>query len=235
MLIIAHRGAPNLCVENTMQSFATALDYGVDGIELDAQYSKDKQIVVFHDWDLSRFTGKNTLIADVDYIYLKTINLNKSAEFIGIPLFEDVAAIMPQDKYFHIEIKSKKHIGNKGFVRHLIQIIKKYNLQDKTIISSFNPFVLWCVKQIDPTIKRGVLWTGKKKKSWYIRKFNLFFISPYSFHIDIKYLTEDFIFYLKNKNIQIYLYTIKNKKQYSIAKRYNVDGIFSNIPNLSDQ
>ena len=175
MFIIAHRGAPNLCIENTIQSFVTALDYGADGIELDVQYSKDKQLVVFHDWNLCSITGEKALITDSDYKYLKTINLNKNAAFIGIPLFEHVAEIMPKDKYFHIEIKSQKYIGNKKLVRDVIQIINKYNLKDKTIISSFNPFVLWCVKQMDPTIKRGVLWTGKKKKSWYIRKSNLFF------------------------------------------------------------
>ena len=176
MFIIAHRGAANLCIENTIQSFVTALEYDVSGIELDVQYSKDKQLVVFHDWDLSRFTGQSNLIIDSDYNFLKAINLNHNNHFVGIPLFEDVAKIMPKHKYFHVEIKSKNIIGNKALVKDLIQIIHKYHLEKNTIISSFNPFVLRLVKKFAPTIKRGVLWTGKPDKSWYIRKYNILFI-----------------------------------------------------------
>ena len=117
MFIIAHRGAANLCIENTIQSFVTALGYDVSGIELDVQYSKDKQLVVFHDWDLSRLAGQSNLIIDSDYNFLKTINLNHNNHFVGIPLFEDVAKIMPKHKYFHVEIKSKNikiNIGDGG-------------------------------------------------------------------------------------------------------------------------
>ena len=235
MFIIAHRGAPHLCIENTIQSFITALEYNVSGIELDVQYSKDKQLIVFHDWDLSRFTGESTRIIDSDYNFLRTINLNTNKDhFVGIPLFEDIAAIMPDDKYFHVEIKSKSIVGHRLFVKDIICVIKKYHLEKKTIISSFNPFVLRWAKKLAPEIKRGVLWTKKTDKSWYIRKWNILFIQPYSFHIDIQFISTKLLSLLKKRNIKTYLYTINNQDQYKMAKQYGVDGIFSNIPNLED-
>ena len=47
--IIAHRGANREAPENTLAAFERALDAGVDGIELDIQYTLDDVPVVHHD------------------------------------------------------------------------------------------------------------------------------------------------------------------------------------------
>ncbi|MCL1593413.1 MAG: hypothetical protein M3132_03560 [Actinomycetia bacterium] len=44
-----HRGARGLKPENTLPSFETALDLGVDTLELDLHYSSDDEVVVWHD------------------------------------------------------------------------------------------------------------------------------------------------------------------------------------------
>lgn len=44
-----HRGARGLSPENTLPSFETALDLGVDTLELDLHFSADGQVVVWHD------------------------------------------------------------------------------------------------------------------------------------------------------------------------------------------
>ncbi|MEP7002248.1 MAG: glycerophosphodiester phosphodiesterase [bacterium] len=48
-LRIAHRGMPNMARENTLASFALALDAGADGIELDVHATADGVVVVHHD------------------------------------------------------------------------------------------------------------------------------------------------------------------------------------------
>lgn len=47
--IIAHRGTPRECLENTMASFDRALAQGADGIELDVHATRDGIVVVHHD------------------------------------------------------------------------------------------------------------------------------------------------------------------------------------------
>ena len=49
MLRIGHRGAPVLAPENTLPSFAAALDLGLDLVELDARVLPDGRLVVAHD------------------------------------------------------------------------------------------------------------------------------------------------------------------------------------------
>jgi glycerophosphoryl diester phosphodiesterase len=49
-LVIGHRGAAALEVENTIPSFQRAINEGANAIELDFVMTKDGQILVWHDW-----------------------------------------------------------------------------------------------------------------------------------------------------------------------------------------
>lgn len=51
-LVIGHRGAAGLAPENTSAAFQRACELGVDGIELDVLFSSDRQLVVYHDFEL---------------------------------------------------------------------------------------------------------------------------------------------------------------------------------------
>ena len=57
LIKIGHRGAPSLAYENTLDSFIKAMDAGMDGIELDVQFSADKQLIVYHNWALKTLSG----------------------------------------------------------------------------------------------------------------------------------------------------------------------------------
>ena len=56
LLKIGHRGASLQAHENTVNAFIKAIEAGVDGIELDVQYSIDKQLIIYHDWTLESLT-----------------------------------------------------------------------------------------------------------------------------------------------------------------------------------
>ncbi|MCL4860807.1 MAG: glycerophosphodiester phosphodiesterase [Caldilineaceae bacterium] len=48
-LIVAHRGVPVMQPENTLPSFALALEQGADALETDLRFTRDGEIVLFHD------------------------------------------------------------------------------------------------------------------------------------------------------------------------------------------
>lgn len=50
LLIAGHRGSPLFFPENTLPSFAKALDDGANAIELDLCITRDERIVAWHDW-----------------------------------------------------------------------------------------------------------------------------------------------------------------------------------------
>lgn len=52
--IWAHRGASEYAPENTLEAFQLAIDMKADGVELDVQFTKDRQLVVLHDERIDR-------------------------------------------------------------------------------------------------------------------------------------------------------------------------------------
>lgn len=57
--IIGHRGCRGLRPENTLAAFSRAIEIGVDYIELDVGVTKDKVVVVHHDYHLNPETTRN--------------------------------------------------------------------------------------------------------------------------------------------------------------------------------
>ena len=81
----AHRGDHTQAPENTMPAFKAAVENGADWIELDVTQTKDGVLVIFHDSDLMRMTGKPDKIWDMSYEELSQIN---TASHWG-PFFKD--------------------------------------------------------------------------------------------------------------------------------------------------
>jgi glycerophosphoryl diester phosphodiesterase len=63
-IVYAHRGASFELPENTLESFALALELGADAIETDAHMTRDGRVVLSHDASGQRMAGVNRAIAD---------------------------------------------------------------------------------------------------------------------------------------------------------------------------
>jgi len=50
----AHRGGAQEEVENTLEAFNNAVQNGIKYLEMDVHLTKDREVVIAHDYDLSR-------------------------------------------------------------------------------------------------------------------------------------------------------------------------------------
>ncbi|MEO8624468.1 MAG: glycerophosphodiester phosphodiesterase [bacterium] len=96
-LRIAHRGMPRLARENTLASFALALDSGADGIELDVHATLDGVVVVHHDPALANGAS----ISELGYQLLR----DQSLEGAQIPTLRDVCTLVSGRAELFVEIK----------------------------------------------------------------------------------------------------------------------------------
>jgi hypothetical protein len=83
-IAIAHRGAPRVARENTLESFAAAAALGADWAELDVHVTLDGELVVNHDPDLNRLWGHPGSIARM------TLAEVRAASDGLVPLLDDV-------------------------------------------------------------------------------------------------------------------------------------------------
>ena len=65
--IIAHRGLSGLECENTCAAFVAAGNRSYCGIETDVHVTKDGKIIVFHDDNTERMTGKKKIVEKTRY------------------------------------------------------------------------------------------------------------------------------------------------------------------------
>lgn len=76
--IVGHRGAAGLAPENTLAAFSKACEIGVNAIELDVLQTKDRKIVVHHDYrlkpEIARTPDGKWLTGDGPVINTLTLN-----------------------------------------------------------------------------------------------------------------------------------------------------------------
>lgn len=67
VLTIAHRGASAYAPENTLSALRTAIEMRCDLAEVDVQRTRDGVLVLVHDSELGRTTGRNRKVGDLTY------------------------------------------------------------------------------------------------------------------------------------------------------------------------
>lgn len=128
--IVGHRGAAGLEPANTIASIETALDYDIDGIELDVRQTSDGTLVLFHDPVLDWATDGHGRIEETVWADLDAV------EFHGepIPTLADGLAVMADaDVDIYLELK-----GN-GFTDDVVQTVGEFGLSDRLTVMSFDP------------------------------------------------------------------------------------------------
>jgi len=105
--IIAHRGSPRECLENTLPSFIRALEQGADGIELDVHGSDDGHVVVHHDAVLKLEAGDGTggtaAIRELTLAELRAARLHGGHR---VPLLEEVLELVGTRATVYVEVKA---------------------------------------------------------------------------------------------------------------------------------
>lgn len=170
-LLFGHRGFSHLAPENTLGSFRLILDYNIPGVELDVHLCRSGELVVFHDNNLLRVSGVKGFVGKTDYSVLKTLDVGSHLDprFCGerIPLLSEVFDLLKDRVYYDIELKTRQLVC--GILeKKVFQLVSDYGLQNRVLISSFNPLSLLALKNLG--WKRfAIIYSGSKQLPFYLR------------------------------------------------------------------
>jgi len=113
---VGHRGASYLAPENTLASIQLAWELGADAAECDVMLTADGKVVLFHDKNTKKLTGKTYVVKGASWNELKSLVVipreTNRPEYDSetIPLLQDVLATIPEDRMLVIEIKTGPEI-----------------------------------------------------------------------------------------------------------------------------
>jgi glycerophosphoryl diester phosphodiesterase len=160
-LVIAHRGASAHAPENTLAAFVLAADQHADAIELDAKLTQDGRVVVMHDPTIDRTTDGHGCVSDLTLAEIR--QFDAGAKFDGqiggerVPLLEEVFEAVGRRLLINVELTNYTSTDD-GLEAQVIELIKKHNLFDRVLLSSFNSLSLRKVKWMEPRAVCGVLY-----------------------------------------------------------------------------
>lgn len=150
---VAHRGASYLAPENTLASVRLAWELGADAAECDIMLSADKRVILFHDKNTGKLTGKDYVVEKTPWEQLKTLvvipresNLPEYQDET-IPLLQDVLATIPEDRMLVIEIKTGPEI-----LPHLQEVIDRHWEQGNISFIAFDFETIKKAKAIYPSV-----------------------------------------------------------------------------------
>lgn len=232
MKIYAHRGFSGKYPENTMLAFEKAVEVGCDGIELDIQITNDNVVVIFHDESINRTTDGKGFIRDYTYNELEKYNAaflyGKKYGFEPIPTLDNYCKwVKDKNIITNIEIKSGVYYYE-NLEKEAVSIVKKYEIENQIIFSSFNHMSLIKVKDIDSSLKCAALVKLPfGNVGFFCNQSGFEFYHP-SFDI----LTDEVAEECKKAGISINVWVIDNLKQLEQLEKWSCSGVITNYPDI---
>jgi glycerophosphoryl diester phosphodiesterase len=164
-LVIAHRGDSAHLPENTLASFARALELGATVVELDVQLTADHEVVVIHDKDLERTTTGSGDVRRLTLAELRTLSAGYPARFGGawvgerIPTLAEALALLRDRARVLVEIKTESvsEQAEGGIEALTAGIVRRMGLSEAVAFISFDQRALQRLRTLAPEITRGCL------------------------------------------------------------------------------
>jgi len=135
-----------LARENSMRAFELAIEYGLDMVELDVHLSRDCDIVVIHDADLSRLFARAERVADLTAAELRAS---------GVPTLTDVFELARGRLGLYVELKGE---GTGAAFGELVTSGAGDGVE--LIGGSFRPELVQELKQACERVPRSVLFSA---------------------------------------------------------------------------
>jgi glycerophosphoryl diester phosphodiesterase len=237
--IVAHRGFSFVAPENTKASFMLAWKVGTPAAECDVHLTKDKRIMVMHDKSAKRTAGVDVNMPQTDSKTLRKLDVGSWKDpnhYKGekIPYLEEIIKTIPKGRKLFIEVKSGKEI-----MPYLENVIKKSGKRDRLTIIGFDLEAVAAAKKLMPDIPvYWLVYSGKKEKTeqWIPYSQDLIVQAKENSldGLDLHYGALDamFVQQVHNAGLKLYVWTVDDAKDVKLMRKFGVDGITTNRPNL---
>jgi glycerophosphoryl diester phosphodiesterase len=152
----AHRGSTIIAPENTLSTFKTVLEMGVDYIEIDVRTTKDGQLAILHDGTLNRTTNGEGPMKNFTLAELKQLSANKGYgerfKEERIPTLQETAQFVAQWNKTH-KHQTNLYVDCKDVAPEpLVKQLKTSNLLNGAVFYGSDDFLL-ALKKVYPKAK----------------------------------------------------------------------------------
>ncbi len=226
---IAHRGASGRAPENTLAAFKSAIEIGVDAVELDLHGTADGEIVVIHDATLDRTTDRHGRINETTLETIQSADAGGwfDAEFAGesVPTLTEALACIGKETIAVLEIKDPL------IAEAVVAKIHETGTLDFTVVISFHTAVLQTIRALEPCIATGWLIGNRDEQISPVRLCQqLGQLGSSLLNVNHELITAEFAYEVRRRGIALWCWTVDDLARMREMKAFGVQGITSNYP-----
>jgi glycerophosphoryl diester phosphodiesterase len=238
MKVIAHRGASGCAPENTLAAFRRAAEMGAGFIETDLQLTRDGRLVAIHDETLDRTTNGTGPVSAATFEELRKLDAGawfwkkdagrvQHSDSVGecIPTVEEVLAFGRESNVgLYLEMKMP---GARGAEHVLAEALQAAHYLDRTVVISFDREALARVREIEPSIPTGYLYSDRRTDGVAeALRAGATQLLPRADRITRKLLEQ-----AHGSNLEVIAWTVNATRRMKELLVLGVDGIITNFPN----
>ncbi|MFX0108682.1 MAG: glycerophosphodiester phosphodiesterase [Candidatus Hodarchaeota archaeon] len=221
-IIMGHRGASGDEPENTLRAFERAWQLGADFVELDLQETVDGHLVCMHDLDVSRTTNGSGLVSDLSLQEIRSLDAGMGEH---VPLLDEVLNLAKGKFGVNIELKSF------DIEEKVIEMVRKKDMVDSVLISSYYHIMLSITKDIDCSFKTAIIFEGGIDNVVdYTLQLNADAINPPHQEIDSRTIWD-----AHNKGLKVYPWTVNDPGSILELFQMGADGVITDYPDRAVQ
>ena len=247
ILVHGHRGARARRPENTIPAFQYAIAQGVDALEMDMAVTKDNVIVISHDPILHppvcSGPKESSVIHELTLAEVRQWDCGKvqnpryptqmAIPGTRMPTLDDVFKLAPTGQFdYNIETKSfadkpQYTPSPEEFVKLVLEKIRKYKLDQRIILQSFDFRTLVAMRKLAPKIRLSAL-TEKDPRDFAAiaaEAGNAEIVSP-EFHL----VTPAKVAAAHKAGLQVVPWTADTPEDWDMLIQAKVDAIISDDP-----
>ncbi len=221
-LVLAHRGAHQRHVENTIAAFDEGMRQGADGVELDVRLTKTGEVIVFHDDDLARLAGRPERIADCSYDLLRGIDT------FEIPLLHDVLdVVLGARGVVNVEVKQDRRVPRTRVGRAVAAVLRSRSVVERNslVLSTFDAGLFVALRAMVTRVPIALLWDREHHRAAHMA---LPLLRPDGVHPHWSLLDARVVEAHHARGLFVNTWTVDDPAVAARLHRVGVDGIITN-------
>jgi glycerophosphoryl diester phosphodiesterase len=236
-LVIAHRGDSAHRPENTLASFASALEVGAALVELDVQLTGDGHVIVIHDPDLERTTNGRGDVRRLALAEVRSVSAGYpdrfGAAYAGerVPTLSEALALLRGRARVLVEIKTESVTDDAdgGIEARVAAGVRQAGVADSVALISFDHRAILRLASLAPEMTRGRLFgrTNADEVLAAARETGCGLVMPHKGQ-----LTDALVERVHAAGLKLATWVVDEPKELQQLARFGLYGVGSNRPGV---
>jgi glycerophosphoryl diester phosphodiesterase len=192
---------------------------------LDVLLCRTGEVVVFHDDDLARLTGRRDRIADLSLAALREVRLPSGQR---IPTLEEAVEACGPELLVNVELKAAGLRG--GAIDALVEAVStaigRMGVGERILISSFNPRAVGRWMQKTPAVRAALLFEGPTA----IRMFPATWLRPFALNPEWRLCRPARVARWRAHGYFLAVWTVDAPADLRACRDLGVDAVITNDP-----